>query len=231
MAGSSVAAMVVGTVFIMIFGMATVSLVDTVNESAKITNFELSDPEVLLVSVTDKEESTGPGESVSLVSGGGDYADGARCGVTASTGSGMQVDVSANGINVVTGIAVTAGSEGSGYTDGDTITINCGGGNATGTLDIHDQNVITIRNSGSETVDLSHISITLSDTSPVVQGTPFLFTDYYSGSNLYLFPGGELSTDAFPLSSTSHGFSMGDDPDRAFLAIYNHNDAVSVTIT
>ena len=33
MSGSSVAAMVVGTVFIMIFGLATVSLVDSVNES------------------------------------------------------------------------------------------------------------------------------------------------------------------------------------------------------
>ena len=33
MAGSSVGAMVVGTVFIMVFGMATVSLVESVNES------------------------------------------------------------------------------------------------------------------------------------------------------------------------------------------------------
>ena len=60
MAGSSVAAMVVGTVFIMIFGMATVTLVDSVNESIKNTDYELPDPEVVIVSVTDKQESTGP---------------------------------------------------------------------------------------------------------------------------------------------------------------------------
>ena len=49
--------------------------------------------------------------------------------------------------------------------------------------------------------------------------------------NFYLLPGEQLSTDAFPLDSTTHGFAIGDDPDRAFLAIYDYNDAETVTIT
>ena len=94
-----------------------------------------------------------------------------------------------------------------------------------------DQNTITIMNTGSETVDLSHIFLTLSDTSKA-QGTPFTpFVNHYSGSNLYLFPGEQLSTDAFPLDPTTHGFSIDADPDRAFLAIYDYNDAGTVTIT
>ena len=55
--------------------------------------------------------------------------------------------------------------------------------------------------------------------------------NHYSGSNLYLFPGEQLSTDAFPLDPTTHGFAIDDDPDRAFLAIYDYNDAGTVTIT
>ena len=60
MAGSSVGAMVVGTVFIMVFGMATVTMVESIDESVKNSEFELSEPEVMLLSVTDKQESTGP---------------------------------------------------------------------------------------------------------------------------------------------------------------------------
>ena len=87
-------------------------------------------------------------------------------------------------------------------------------------------------NTGSETVDLSHIFLTLSDTGTKAQGNPFTpFLDHYSGTNLYLFPGEQLSTDAFPLDPTIHGFAIEDDPDRAFLAIYDYNDAETVTIT
>ena len=232
MAGSSVGAMVVGTVFIMVFGMATVTMVESIDESVKNSEYALSDPEVSIVSITDREESTGPGEAVSLVDGGSGYTDGATCGVTGGTGSGLQVVIAADGTNVVTGISVLAGSEGSGYTDGETITIDCGNADATGTLDIHDQNIITISNIGSETVDLSHIFLTFSDTGTKTQGKPFTpFLDHYSGTNLYLFPGEQLSTDAFPLNSNTHGFEIDDDPDRAFLAIYEYNDAETVTIT
>ena len=234
MAGSSVAAMVVGTVFIMIFGMATVSLVESVNESAKNSDYDLPDPEVNFVSVTDKVESSGPVLTVSLgTTAGTGYADGPVTCTTGGAGTGLTLSVSATDGGVS---SVSIVNPGSGYSIGDnTVTINdasCGSGTATIDIDsLHDQNTITIRNAGSETVDLSHISITLSDTSPVTQGVPFVFTDHYSGGNLYLFPGEELSTDAFPLAPATHGFLIGDDPDRAFLAIYNHNDAVSVTIT
>ena len=234
MAGSSVAAMVVGTVFIMIFGMATVSLVESVNESAKNSDYDLPDPEVNFVSVTDKVESSGPVLTVSLgTTAGTGYADGPVTCTTGGAGTGLTLSVSATDGGVS---SVSIVNPGNGYSIGDnTVTINdasCGSGTATIDIDsLHDQNTITIRNTGSETVDLSHISITLSDTSPVTQGLPFLFTDHYSGGNLYLFPGEELSTDAFPLAPATHGFLIGDDPDRAFLAIYNHNDAVSVTIT
>jgi len=226
--------MVVGTVFIMIFGMATVSLVESVNESAKNSDYDLPDPEVNFVSVTDKVESSGPVLTVSLgTTAGTGYADGPVTCTTGGAGTGLTLSVSATDGGVS---SVSIVNPGSGYSIGDnTVTINdasCGSGTATIDIDsLHDQNTITIRNTGSETVDLSHISITLSDTSPVTQGVPFVFTDHYSGGNLYLFPGEELSTDAFPLAPATHGFLIGDDPDRAFLAIYNHNDAVSVTIT
>ena len=52
--------MVVGTVFIMVFGMATLTMVESIDESVKNSEFELSEPEVTLLSVTDKQESTGP---------------------------------------------------------------------------------------------------------------------------------------------------------------------------
>ena len=234
MAGSSVGAMVVGTVFIMIFGMATVSLVESVNESAKNSDYDLPDPEVNFVSVTDKVESSGPVLTVSLgTTAGTGYADGPVTCTTDGAGTGLTLSVSATG-GAVSSVSIV--NPGSGYSIAqNSVTIDdasCGSGTATIDIDsLHDQNTITIRNTGSETVDLSHISITLSDTSPVTQGVPFVFTDHYSGGNLYLFPGEELSTDAFPLAPATHGFLIGDDPDRAFLAIYNHNDAVSVTIT
>ena len=69
--------MVVGTVFIMIFGMATVSLVDSVNDSIKNADYELPEPRVEIVSITDKVESTGPVQTVSLgTTAGTGYADG-----------------------------------------------------------------------------------------------------------------------------------------------------------
>jgi hypothetical protein len=110
---------------------------------------------------------------------------------------------------------------------------SCGSGTATLDIDLlHDQDQVTIKNIGSETVDLSHIFITFSDTLTKTQGNPFIpFVTHYSGTNLYIFPGEQLSTDAFPLDSNTHGFAIGDDPDRAFLAIYDYNDAETVTIT
>ena len=240
MAGSSVAAMVVGTVFIMIFGMATVTLVDSVNESIKNTDYELPDPEVVIVSVTDKQESTGPIHFLtysepSVNNAGSGYTPGAtQCDLVSSiSGTGASVNVIANASGNVINFGVNLVS-GTGYTDGETVTIDCGSNpnSADFTVGgIHDQNTISIRNTGSETVELSHVVITLSDTSPVQQGVPFQFTDHYTGGNLYLFPGEEISTEPFPLSLASHGFSADADPDRAFLAIYDYNDAVSVTIS
>ena len=58
--------MVVGTVFIMIFGLATVSLVDNVNESIKNSDYDLPEPRVEIVSAFDQEMSTGPVESLSI---------------------------------------------------------------------------------------------------------------------------------------------------------------------
>ncbi len=235
MAGSSVGAMVVGTVFIMVFGMATVTMVESIDESVKNSEYELSEPEVVLLSVTDKVESTGPVLTVSLgTTAGSGYDDGPVTCTTTGAGTGLTLSVSATD-GAVSSVVIL--NPGNGYSIGDnTVTINdasCGDGSATVDIDsLHDQNTITVRNTGSETVDLSHIFLTFSDTGTKTQGTPFApFVDYYSGTNLYLFPGEQLSTDAFPLDSTTHGFAIGDDPDRAFLAIYDYNDAETVTIT
>ena len=233
MAGSSVGAMVVGTVFIMVFGMATVTMVESIDESVKNSEFELSEPEVILVSVTDKVESTGPVLTVSLgTTAGTGYADGPVTCTTTGAGTGLTLSVSATDGGVTSASIVNPGDD---YSTGDnTVTIaSCGDGTATIDIDsLHDQNTITIRNTGSETVDLSHIFLTLSDTGTKAQGTPFTpFVNHYSGTNLYLFPGEQLSTDAFPLDPTTHGFAIDDDPDRAFLAIYDYNDAETVTIT
>ena len=233
MAGSSVGAMVVGTVFIMVFGMATVTMVESIDESVKNSEYELSEPEVVLLSVTDKVESTGPVLTVSLgTTAGTGYADGPVTCTTTGAGTGLTLSVSATDGGVTSVSIVNPGDDYS--TGANTITIaSCGDGSATIDIDsLHDQNTITIRNTGSETVDLSHIFLTLSDTGTKAQGNPFTpFLDHYSGTNLYLFPGEQLSTDAFPLDPTIHGFAIGDDPDRAFLAIYDYNDAETVTIT
>ena len=237
--------MVVGTVFIMIFGMATVSLVDSVNESSKNSDYDLPDPEVVFVEVTDKQEATGPISTISWTggvnSGGSGYVSGTTCSlVSSSSGTGATVEIldadtngEVDGFNVFSNPLVP----GNGYESGEVVTIDCGSDGSDGTATytittIEDQNTITIRNIGSETVDLSHIFLTLSDTGTKVQGKPFTpFVDHYSGTNLYLFPGEQLSTDAFPLDSNTHGFAIDDDPDRAFLAIYDYNDAETVTIT
>ncbi len=206
MAGSSIGAMVVGTVFIMVFGMATLTMVESIDESVKNSEFELSEPEVTLLSVTDQVETTGPVLTVSLgTTAGTGYDDGPVTCTTTGAGTGLTLSVSATDGGVSSTIDIDA---------------------------LHDQNRITIMNSGSETVDLSHVFLTLSDTGTKAQGTPFTpFVNHYSGSNLYLFPGEQLSTDAFPLDPTTHGFAIDDDPDRAFLAIYDYNDAETVTVT
>ena len=235
MAGSSVGAMVVGTVFIMVFGMATVTMVESIDESVKNSEYDLSEPEVVIISVTDKVESTGPVLTVSLgTTAGTGYADGPVTCTTDGAGTGLTLSVSATSGGVS---SVSILNPGNGYSTGaNTVTIDdssCGDGTATIDIDsLHDQNTITIRNTGSETVDLSHIFLTLSDTGTKSQGNPFTpFLDHYSGTNLYLFPGEQLSTNAFPLDPSTHGFAIGDDPDRAFLAIYDYNDAETVTIT
>ena len=235
MAGSSIGAMVVGTVFIMVFGMATLTMVESIDESVKNSEFELSEPEVTLLSVTDQVETTGPVLTVSLgATAGTGYDDGPVTCTTTGAGTGLTLSVSATDGGVS---SVSIVNPGNGYPTGDnTVTISdasCGSGTATIDIDaLHDQNRITIMNTGSETVDLSHIFLTLSDTGTKAQGTPFTpFVNHYSGTNLYLFPGEQLSTDAFPLDPNTHGFAIDDDPDRAFLAIYDYNDAETVTVT
>ncbi len=239
MAGSSIGAMVVGTVFIMVFGMATVTMVESIDESVKNSEFELSQPEVTLVSVTDKQESTGPiaglsFSSPSTNSAGTGYTSGDQCELVSSgTGSGATVNIIVTAGEIVGfGLDIVPGN---GYSVGEIVTINCGSNPNSGDYSvssIEDQNTITIRNNGSETVDLSHIFLTFSNTATKVQGTPFTpFVNHYSSTNLYLFPGEQLSTDAFPLDQNTHGFAIDDDPDRAFLAIYDYNDAETVTVT
>ena len=239
MAGSSIGAMVVGTVFIMVFGLATVTMVESIDESVKNSEFELSEPEVTLLSVTDNQESTGPiaglsFSSPSTNSAGTGYTSGDQCELVSSgTGSGASVNIIVTAGEIVGfGLNLVPGN---GYSIGEIVTINCGSNPNSGDYSvssIEDQNTVTVINTGSETVDLSHIFLTLSDTGTKAQGTPFTpFVNHYSGPNLYLFPGEQLSTDAFPLDPTTHGFAIGDDPDRAFLAIYDYNDAKTVTVT
>ncbi len=242
-AGSSVGAMVVGTVFIMVFGMATVTMVESIDESVKNSEYKLSEPEVILVSVTDKQESTGPIATLSwtggINSGGSDYISGTTCDlVSSSSGIGGTIEIfDGDADGEVDGYVGASLVPGNGYAASEVVTIDCGSDGSDGTATytittIEDQNTITIRNIGSETVDLSHIFLTLSDTGTKAQGTPFTpFINHYSGTNLYLFPGEQLSTDAFPLDPNTHGFAIDDDPDRAFLAIYDYNDAETVTIT
>ena len=226
--GSSVGAMVVGTVFIMVFGMATVSLIDNVNQSIKNSDFELDNPKVDLISVTDSVQSPGPVNSVSLVSGGNNYVSGGGC-TTTSTGDGIDLVVSVTEeSNVVDSITVE--QTGSGYEIGDQFTIaGCGDGDAIGTItSLHEQIVITIKNMGSENVMVSDIWIILSETSSKSMGIPFSFDSHYSGGNNYLFPGEQFISDAFPLDNTLHGFSVTGNPNRAFLSVYDHNSFADV---
>lgn len=228
--GSSVGAMVVGTVFIMVFGMATVSLIDNVNQSIKNSDFELPNPKVDLISVTDSVQSPGPVNSVSLVSGGNNYVAGGGC-TTTTTGDGVGLVVSVTeDSNVVDSITVE--QIGSGYEIGDPFTITgCGDGDATGTIiSLHEQIVITIKNMGSENVMVSDIWIILSETSSKSMGIPFSFDSHYSGGNNYIFPGEQFISDAFPLDNTAHGFSVSGNPNRAFLSIYDHNSFADVNI-
>jgi len=234
--------MVVGTVFIMVFGMATVTMVESIDESVKNSDYQLSEPEVIIVSVTDKPESTGPIATLSWTggvnSGGSGYVSGATCDlVSSSSGTGATIDIFDSDLDGAVDGIVGNLVPGNGYAPAEDVTIDCGADGSDGTATytittIEDQNTITINNTGSETVYLSHIFLTLSDTGTSTQGTPFTpFVDHYSGTNLYLFPGEQLSTDAFPLDSNAHGFAIDADPDRAFLAIYDYNDAKAVTIT
>ena len=234
MSGSSVGAMIVGTIFIMIFGMATVSMIESIDDSVEVAEYELPDPKIKLDSVTDKVETAGPVLEISLGSTAGTgYDDGPVECTTTGAGTGLTVQVTAT-LGVVDGATIV--NAGTGYATGaDVVTINdatCGDGLATLTIDsLHDQNTITISNLGSEAVQLSHIYITLSDTAAHTQGFPFQFSSEYTGSNLFIFPGEQISSDAFPLDSNLHGYAIDADPDRAFLAVYEHSSAVSVTIT
>ena len=232
--GSSVGAMIVGTIFIMIFGMATVSMIDSIDESVKVAEYELPNPKIKLDSVTDKVEATGPVLAISLgTTAGTGYDDGPVECTTTGAGTGLTVSVTAT-LGAVDSATVVA--TGTGYATGDNVvTISdaaCGDGLATLDIDsLHDQNTITISNLGSEAVELSHIYITLSDTLAHTQGFPFQFSSEYTGSNLFIFPGEEISSDAFPLDSNLHGYAIVADPNRAFLAVYEHSSAVSVTFT
>ena len=234
MSGSSVGAMIVGTIFIMIFGMATVSMIESIDDSVEVAEYELPDPKIKLDSVTDKVETAGPVLAISLGSTTGTgYDDGPVECTTTGAGTGLTVQVTAT-LGVVDGATIV--NAGTGYATGaDVVTINdatCGDGLATLTIDsLHDQNTITISNLGSEAVQLSHIYITLSDTAAHTQGFPFQFSSEYTGSNLFIFPGEQISSDAFPHDSNLHGYAIDADPDRAFLAVYEHSSAVSVTIT
>mgnify|MGYP001318030403 CR=1 FL=1 len=236
--------MVVGTVFIMVFGMATVTMVESIDESVKNSEYELPGPQVDILSVTDKQESTGPIATIGWTGGvnlgGSDYVHLATCDlVSSSSGTGATVQILdlVDDDGEVDGYFPSSLVPGNGYAIGEVVTIDCGSDGSSGTAtytitNIQEQNTLTIRNTGSETVDLSHIFLTLTDTGTKVQGTPFTpFINHYSGNNLYLFPGEQLSTDTFPLDPTIHGFAIDTDPDRAFLAIYDYNDAETVTIT
>jgi hypothetical protein len=230
--------MIVGTIFIMIFGLATVSMIESIDDSVEVAEYELPNPKIKLDSVTDNADSPGPVLSVTVdSSGSGTSADGAVCDTTpvTGTGSGLTVEITSD-TTQVTGIT-SIPNGGTGYEVGDQVSIdvdgnNCGAGDAALLIaSLVDQNTITISNLGSEAVELSHIYITLSDTAAHTQGFPFRFSSEYSGSNLFIFPGEEVSSDAFPLDSNAHGYAIDTDPDRAFLAVYEHSSAVSVTIT
>ena len=236
MSGSSVAAMVVGTIFIMIFGMATVSMIESIDDSVKVAEFKLPNPEVDLTEVTDKVEATGP--VLAITEGdvpGSDYPDGpVTCTTTHASGTGLTVSVTAVAGQVTDATIVDAGN---GYTTGDESVLisDCGGSeDGLATLDVvslHEQITITITNTGSEAVELSRIYITLSITDDFYQGIPFQFSSTYTTTNLFIFPGEVVTSDSFPLESNSHGFGVTENPTRAFLAVYDYSSSTPVTDT
>ena len=233
MSGSSVAAMVVGTIFIMIFGMATVSMIESIDDSVKVAEFKLPNPEVDLTTVTDLLGSTGPVQAISLGTPGVNYPDGpTTCTTTHASGTGLTVSVTAVAGQVTDATIVDAGD---GYETGaDTVLISYCVGTEDGlaTLDIdslHEQITINITNTGSEAVELNRIYITLSDTGDYNQGIPFQFSSHYYGSNLFIFPGEYIESSPFGLEITTHGFAVDADPDRAFLSVYDYSSAIPVT--
>ena len=148
MAGSSVGAMVVGTVFIMVFGMATVSLVESVNESIDNSEHKLDNPEVILVSVTDKVESTGPVSSLAIFDAGTGYTN-ETCSVSGATGTALEFNITVDGTGAVTGVTVEV--IGTGYTNNAVRDLDCPSGGSDGqvTITVHEKNIITIKNVGS----------------------------------------------------------------------------------
>ncbi len=233
MSGSSVAAMVVGTIFIMIFGMATVSMIESIDDSVKVAEFKLPNPEVDLTTVTDLLGSTGPVQAISLGTPGVNYPDGpTTCTTTHASGTGLTVSVTAVAGQVTDATIVDAGD---GYETGaDTVLISYCVGTEDGlaTLDIdslHEQITINITNTGSEAVELNRIYITLSDTGDYNQGIPFQFSSHYYGSNLFIFPGEYIESSPFGLEITTHGLAVDADPDRAFLSVYDYSSAIPVT--
>ncbi len=233
MSGSSVAAMVVGTIFIMIFGMATVSMIESIDDSVKVAEFKLPNPEVDLTTVTDLLGSTGPVQAISLGTPGVNYPDGpTTCTTTHASGTGLTVSVTAVAGQVTDATIVDAGD---GYETGaDTVLISYCVGTEDGlaTLDIdslHEQITINITNTGSEAVELNRIYITLSDTGDYNQGIPFQFSSHYYGSNLFIFPGEYIESTPFGLENTTHGLAVDADPDRAFLSVYDYSSAIPVT--
>ncbi len=233
MSGSSVAAMVVGTIFIMIFGMATVSMIESIDDSVKVAEFKLPNPEVDLTTVTDLLGSTGPVQAISLGTPGVNYPDGpTTCTTTHASGTGLTVSVTAVAGQVTDATIVDAGD---GYETGaDTVLISYCVGTEDGlaTLDIdslHEQITINITNTGSEAVELNRIYITLSDTGDYNQGIPFQFSSHYYGSNLFIFPGEYIECSPFGLEITTHGLAVDADPDRAFLSVYDYSSAIPVT--
>ena len=232
MSGSSVGAMVVGTVFIMVFGMATVTMVESVDESVRNADYALPDPKVEIVSAFDQEMSTGPVESLSISNPGSGYVA-EICTISGATGSGLTFTTAVGGSGEIT--SITIASAGNGYTELAIRDVDCPSGGSSAQVsidDLHDQNNISIINSGSETIDLSHIYLTFSNTEEDETGLPFApFVNHYSGPNLYLFPGESLTTDDFALDPSVHGFTIDADPNRAFLAIYDYNDAETITVS
>ena len=238
MSGSSVGAMIVGTIFIMIFGMATVSMIESIDDSVEVAEYELPNPKIKLTTVTDKQESSGPIDAIGCCASAGTGYTGLnnqQCSLTGLTSGATDASIE---IIVVGDEVVGIGTPstlvpGTGY-QVETVSFNCGTNANSATASVsayHDLNTITITNIGSESVELTHIYITFSDTVAQTQGVPFQFYSQYIGSNLFIFPGEEVSTVAFPLDSNRHGFTIDNDPTRAFLAVYEYSSAVNVTIT